>query len=138
MPRSWVDSEFESGRLRRTTDWSIRDLPADYRPRCSPTGTVQLGPHATATPLPTDIRPGTEIEYRVRTGDSLFALAVAFNTTEEAIIEATNEYRVENDLEEIEDNNDIFVGDILIIPVNLVTPVPTATNTPEPTETPEP
>lgn len=92
----------------------------------------------TATPLPTDIRPGTEIEYRVRTGDSLFALAVAFNTTEEAIIEATNEYRVENDLEEIEDNNDIFVGDILIIPVNLVTPVPTATNTPEPTETPEP
>jgi hypothetical protein len=45
---------------------------------------------------------------------------------------------VENDLEEIEDNNDIFVGDILIIPVNLVTPVPTATSTPEPTETPEP
>ena len=92
----------------------------------------------TATPLPTDIRPGTEIEYRVKTGDSLYALAVAFNTTEEAIIEATNEYRVDNDLEEIEDNNDIFVGDILIIPVNIVTPVPTSTNTPEPTETPEP
>lgn len=92
----------------------------------------------TATPLPTDIRPGTEIEYRVRTGDSLSALAVAFNTTEEAIIEATNEYRRENDLEEIEDNNDIFVGDILIIPVNIVTPVPTATRTPVPTETPEP
>jgi LysM repeat protein len=92
----------------------------------------------TATPLPTDIRPGTEIEHRVRTGDSLYALALAFNTTEEAIIDATNEYRVKNDLEEIEDNNDIFVGDILIIPVNIVTPVPTATSTPEPTETPEP
>jgi len=92
----------------------------------------------TATPLPTDIRPGTEIEYRVRTGDSLFTLAEQFNTTVDAIIEATNDYRVENDLEEIEDNNDIFVGDILIIPVNTVTPVPTSTSTPQPTETPEP
>lgn len=92
----------------------------------------------TATPLPTDIRSGTEIEYRVRTGDSLYALAVAYNSTEDAIIEATNEYRAKNDLEEIEDNNDIYVGDILIIPVNIVTPIPTSTNTPEPTETPEP
>ncbi|MDY6845752.1 MAG: LysM peptidoglycan-binding domain-containing protein [Chloroflexota bacterium] len=92
----------------------------------------------TATPLPTDIRPGTEIEHRVRTGDFLFTLAEEFNSTVDAIIEATNRYRAANDLEEIEDNNDIFVGDILIIPVNIVTPVPTATSTPEPTETPAP
>jgi hypothetical protein len=72
------------------------------------------------------------------TGDSLFSLAEQFNSTVDEIIEATNEYRRKNDLEEIEDNNDIFVGDILIIPVYIVTPVPTATNTPEPTETPEP
>lgn len=92
----------------------------------------------TATPLPTDIRPGTEIEYRVRTGDSLYTLAEDFNSTIEAIIQATNEYRRANDLEEIEDNNDIFVGDILIIPVNIVTPVPTSTSTRTPTRTPTP
>ncbi len=92
----------------------------------------------TATPLPTDIRPGTEIEYRVRSGDSLYTLAEEYNSTVDAIIEATNEYRAANDLDEIEDTNDIYVGDILIIPVNIVTPVPTATSTPEPTETPEP
>jgi LysM repeat protein len=92
----------------------------------------------TSTPLPTDIRPGTEIEYRVKSGDSLFSLAEQFNSTVERIIEETNRYRVENDLDEIEDNNDIFVGDILIIPVNIVTPVPTATSTIQPTNTPTP
>jgi LysM repeat protein len=92
----------------------------------------------TSTPLPSDILSGTEIEYRVQSGDSLYSLAEQFNSTVDEIIEATNRYRAENDLDEIEDNNDIYVGDILIIPVNIVTPVPTATNTTEPTETPEP
>lgn len=92
----------------------------------------------TATPLPTDIAPGTLIEYRVRPGDSLFALAEQFNSTVERILEETNDYRAENELDEMEDANDILVGDILIIPVNIVTPVPTATNTSEPTATPEP
>lgn len=90
----------------------------------------------TATPLPTDIAPGTLIEYTVRSGDSLTALAELFNSTVERIIEETNEYRRENDLDEMEDANDIFVGDILIIPVYIVTPVPTntATLTPTPEE----
>jgi len=89
------------------------------------------------TPLPTDIRRGTKIEYRVQLGDSLLFIATQFNSTIEAIKE-------EN---EIENENEIFVGQILIIPVNLVTPVPTATSTftpgpgtpsvtPAPTETP--
>ena len=89
----------------------------------------------TATPLPTDIAPGTLIQYTVRPGDSLNALAEQFNSTVERIIEETNEYRRENDLDEMEDANDIFVGDILIIPVFIVTPVPT--NTPTLTPTPE-
>ncbi len=94
----------------------------------------------TATPLPTDIAPGTLIEYHVRAGDSLYALAERFNSTVERIVEETNKYRVKNDLEEMEDENDILVGDILIIPVHIVTPVPTQTNTmsPTPTETQEP
>ncbi len=92
----------------------------------------------TATPLPDDIAPGTLIEYRIRSGDSLYVLAEQFNSTVERIIEETNDYRRQNDMDEMEDANDIFVGDILIIPVNIVTPVPTATNTVSPTETPEP
>jgi LysM repeat protein len=91
----------------------------------------------TATPLPTDIAPGTLIEYSVRLGDSLTALAEQFNSTVDDIIEKTNKYRRENDLDEMEDANDIFVGDVLIIPVYIVTPVPTNTPTLTPSPTPE-
>lgn len=89
----------------------------------------------TATPLPDDTAPGTLIEYRVRPGDSLFALAEQFSSEVDRIMEETNRYRRENDLNEMESETDIFVGDLLIIPVNIVpTPIPTATAT----ETPEP
>jgi LysM repeat protein len=73
-----------------------------------------------ATPLPTDIRRGTKIEYQVQLGDSLLSIATAFNSTVEDIKE-------EN---EIENENEIFVGQVLIIQVNLVTPVPTETPVP--------
>jgi LysM repeat protein len=92
----------------------------------------------TSTPLPTDIAPGFKLEYHIKTGDSLYVLAEEYNSTVERIVEETNKYRVQNDLEEMEDENDILVGDILIIPVNIVTPVPTNTSTVSPTETPEP
>jgi hypothetical protein len=91
----------------------------------------------TPTPIPDDTPPGTLIEYRVRPGDSLFALAVQFNSEVDRIVQETNRYRRENDLDEMESETDIFVGDLLIIPVNIVpTPIPTntatATNTPNP------
>lgn len=87
----------------------------------------------TPTPLPDDIAPGTLIEYRVRPGDSLFVLAEQFNSEVSRILTETNRYRRENDLREMESETDIFVGDILIIPVNIVpTPIPTATATPVP------
>jgi hypothetical protein len=41
-------------------------------------------------------------------------------------------------LDEIEDNNDLYIGDLLKIPVNLVTPVPTATPTRTMTPSPTP
>ena len=91
----------------------------------------------TSTPLPTDIYPGTPVEYRVQSGDSLYAIAETYNSTVDRILEETNEYRLENDLEEITLDDDLLVGDILIIPVYIVTPVPTNTITPEVTETPE-
>ena len=85
----------------------------------------------TETPLPEGAR-GT-IEYTVKEGDTLEGIAVRFNSTVEAIIE-------EN--EGLENVNEIFIGQVLIIPVNIATPLPTntpgpaATLTP-PTDTPE-
>lgn len=86
------------------------------------------GPDAalpTATPIPENLPRGTRIQYVVVVGDSLLGIALKFNTEVEAILE-------EN--EGIENENDIQVGQTLIIPVNLVptsTPVPpTATLAP--------
>ena len=92
----------------------------------------------TSTPLPSDIAPGTLIEHRVRAGDSLYALAEEFNSTIDRILEETNKYRRNNDLDELEDENDIKIGDIVVIPVHIVTPVPTATATRTLTPTPKP
>ena len=75
----------------------------------------------TSTPLPTNIGRGVKIDYQVQLGDSLLSIALQFNSTMDAI-------KREND---IENENEIFVGQKLIIPVNLVTPIPTSTNTPE-------
>jgi LysM repeat protein len=73
----------------------------------------------TATPLPTGLARGTKIDYTVRANDTLEIIAAAFNSTIEAILDA-------NDLTE-DDINTIFIGQTLIVPVNLVTPVPSAT-----------
>ena len=69
---------------------------------------------ATATPLPEGLPQGTKIEYMVQSGDTMAVIADEFNSTVESILE-------EN---ELEDPNEIFVGQILVIRVNLVTPVP--------------
>ena len=90
----------------------------------------------TPTPLPTDLAPGTLIQYTVRLGDTLTTLADQFYSTVDRIIEETNRYRRNNDLDELEDENDIKVGDTLVIPYLIATPVPTATSTPAPTATP--
>ena len=72
----------------------------------------------TPTPIPTGWR-GT-IEYRIAVGDTLELIAQRFFSTVESIME-------EN---EIENANEILVGQIIIIRVNIATPVPT--NTPRP------
>ncbi len=82
----------------------------------------------TATPLPANIRRGTIIEYFVLSGDTLAIIAEKFNSEVDAIVE-------EN---ELENPNDIFIGQLLLVPVNLVTPIPTSTpitETPTPTNT---
>ena len=69
----------------------------------------------TPTPVPSDLARGTLLDYTVRPGDSVAAIAAQFRSTEDAIIE-------EN---ELENANAILVGQNLVIPVNLVTPEPT-------------
>ena len=68
----------------------------------------------TPTPIPPDFR-GT-IEYRVQEGDTLDGIAVQFNSTTEAILEAN---------EDLDNPNEIFVGQIILVPVNIATPAPT-------------
>ena len=72
---------------------------------------------ATPTPLPEGLPRGTRIEYLVQSGDVLALIAEQFNSTVEDILEVN----------ELEDPNAIYVGQILVIRVNLVTPVPTST-----------
>jgi LysM repeat protein len=78
----------------------------------------------TETPLPPNLPKGTRITYRVQFGDSLLGIALKFYSTIDEI----------KKVNEIENENDIFAGMDLIIPVNLV---PTETPVP-PTITPGP
>ncbi len=74
----------------------------------------------TETPLPDTLRPGSQIEYFVKSGDTLAIIAERFLSTIDSIVEENN----------LENPNDIFVGQNLIIIVRLVTPVPTTTPAP--------
>jgi lysozyme len=90
-------------------------------------------PIPTPTLLPAGLGRGDEILYFVLRGDTVAAIAVQFFSTEDAIIEAN----------ELTDPNAIFVGQLLIVPVNLITatpgPSPTPLGTPPPnTLTPTP
>ncbi len=113
------------------------DLLLAYNPDIAESGTIFVSQEITIPPpdaeiptptaLPEDLRPGDEIEYVVRSGDTVASIAEAFNSTTDAIITENN----------LENPNDIGIGDRLIVPVNLVTPAPTDTANPNPpTETP--
>ena len=72
----------------------------------------------TPTPIPTGWR-GT-IEYRIAVGDTLELIAQQFFSTVESIMQQN----------EIENANEIFVGQIIVVRVNIATPVPTSTSRP--------
>ena len=71
----------------------------------------------TTTPLSPNIGRGTKIEYIVQLGDTLAIIADKFNSTIDDIIEQNK----------LENANTIYVGQKLIVRVNLVTPVPPTT-----------
>lgn len=64
----------------------------------------------TATPVPDDYE--GIVEYRVVSGDTLYGIAIRYNTTVEAIVQAN----------QLANPDDIAVGDILKIPVGNYTP----------------
>jgi LysM repeat protein len=79
----------------------------------------------TATALPANLRRGSKIDYTIQSGDTLASIAEQFNSTVDSIME-------EN---EITDSNTIYIGQNLVVLVNLVTAVPSATpGTPTTTE----
>jgi LysM repeat protein len=71
----------------------------------------------TATAVSTNVPPGTLINYTVMPNDTLGAIAARFNSTVAAIVRQNN----------LANPNNIYVGLILKIPVNIATPIPTAT-----------
>ncbi|HLC05013.1 MAG TPA: LysM domain-containing protein [Anaerolineales bacterium] len=75
----------------------------------------------TTTALPQTLVPGSRIEYVVQPGDSLESIASEFNSTAEKIAE----------LNDIKVTDVLFVGKVLIVPVNIVTRTPTSTVNPE-------
>lgn len=81
----------------------------------------------TGTPVPANLPRGTKINYTVQPGDTLAIIAGLFNST-------VDDIKTEN---EIENENEIFVGQVLVVRVNLVTPIPTSTTAPD-TATPAP
>jgi len=83
----------------------------------------------TATLVPSNLPPGTKLDYIIQAGDTISSIASKFNSTFEAILK-------ENKIAEA-DANKIFVGQKLVIPANLATPTsppkPTITAGPSPT-----
>jgi len=71
----------------------------------------------TPTPIPPDTAKGTRINYTVQDGDSIASIASQFNSTVEDILSLNTD--------KIDDENNIPVGVVLIVRVNLVTPTPT-------------
>lgn len=69
----------------------------------------------TATLVPPNLPRGTKVDYIVEAGDSLGSIADKFNSTIDDIIAENN----------ITNPNELFVGQLLVIPVNMVTPTPT-------------
>jgi LysM repeat protein len=72
----------------------------------------------TTTAVPSDLPKGTIIEVAIVSGDTLEALALRYNSTVALILKENPD---------ITNSNDIRVGQIIKIPVNVATPVPTAT-----------
>ncbi len=83
----------------------------------------------TATPIPTNLKPGTYIDYTIQPGDVLGALAEKFGTRVDDILIVN----------QMTDPNNIQVGEVIHIPYHSLTGTPiTPTRTPRPSATRRP
>ncbi len=93
----------------------------------------------TSTPVPTDVKPGTLVDYYVEAGANLDSVALFFRSTPERIIAETNKYRSANGITPLlSDTTPLFIGELLKVPVNIATPIPSATATRTMTPSPTP
>ena len=93
----------------------------------------------TSTPVPTDIRPGTVVDYLVEAGANLDSVALFFRSTPERIIAETNRYRTAEGIETLlSETTPLYIGELLKVPVNIATPIPSATVTRTLTPSPTP
>jgi len=91
----------------------------------------------TSTPVPTDLAPGTIIDYYVEPGATLKSVAQFFRSTIPQIIAETNRYRTANRITPLlTESTMLNIGDLLRVPVNIATPIPSST--PTRTSTPNP
>ena len=93
----------------------------------------------TSTSVPTELRPGTVVDYIVESGATLDSVAQFFRSTPERIIAETNRYRTANGITPLlSETTPLFIGELLKVPVNIATPVPSATVTRTMTPSPTP
>lgn len=93
----------------------------------------------TSTSVPTEIYPGTLIDYIVEAGANLDSVALFFRSTPDRIITETNRYRTANSITPLLSNTTpLYIGELLKVPVNIATPVPSATVTRTLTPSPTP
>ena len=93
----------------------------------------------TSTSVPTELSPGTVVDYIVESGATLDSVAKFFRSTPERIIAETNRYRTANGITPLlSDTTPLFIGELLKVPVNIATPVPSATVTRTMTPSPTP
>lgn len=93
----------------------------------------------TSTSVPTEIRPGTLVDYLVEAGTTLDSVAVFFRSTPDRIISETNRYRTANGITPLlSSTTPLYIGELLKVPVNIATPIPSATPTRTMTPSPTP
>jgi hypothetical protein len=84
----------------------------------------------TSTPVPTDLAPGTVLDYYVEPGATLASIAAFYRSTPAQIIIETNRYRSQNGITfMLTETTLLNIGDLLRVPANIATPIPSATAT---------
>ncbi len=83
----------------------------------------------TSTPIPDDIRPGTVIDYIVEPGATFASIAQWFHSSVDRILYESNKYRQSQGKPLWTQSSQLFIGDLVKVPVKIVTPTPTLTAT---------